>query len=65
MLPCDVFDAGGFRDRMFGRNGFPSVKLSEEHYVDGGHCSVLSVDPIFDPAVGIQAACLVSASPIG
>lgn len=44
---------------------FPPVKLGSEYYVDGGHRTVIPVDPIFDPAFGIQTAYLVSASPIG
>jgi hypothetical protein len=44
---------------------FPPVKLGSEYYVDGGHRSVLPVDPILAPLFDIKTAFLVSASTIG
>jgi predicted acylesterase/phospholipase RssA len=43
---------------------FPPVQLGNEWYVDGGHRSVIPVDPVFLPAHGIQQAYLVSASTV-
>jgi NTE family protein len=44
---------------------FPPVKLGDEYYVDGGHRTVIPVDPVFYPLMNITDAYLVSASPIG
>jgi predicted acylesterase/phospholipase RssA len=44
---------------------FPPVKLASEYYVDGGHRTVIPVDPILHSTFGIQSAFLVSASTIG
>jgi len=44
---------------------FPPVKLGEEYYVDGGHRSVIPVDPVFEAVSGIQTVYMVSASPTG
>jgi len=44
---------------------FPPVKLGAEYYVDGGHRSVIPVDPLFNPNENITDAFLISASPIG
>lgn len=43
---------------------FPPVKLGEEHYVDGGHRSVIPVDPVFEAGSGIKTIYMVSASPL-